>query len=72
MTICANVTYRKTKEEHLIYKHGTLEARGTNVRFHSFPVSIETPYLHETILKYLLPCFFVMCPGIASAMCRHF
>ena len=40
---CVNDTYRKTKEERLIYKLGTLESRGMNVRFHSFPVSIVTP-----------------------------
>ena len=43
MTICANDTYRKTEEERLIYKLGTPEPWGMNVRFHSFPVSIEAP-----------------------------
>ena len=41
-TICANDTYRKTKYERLIYRRGTLEPRGMNVRLHFF-VSIETP-----------------------------
>ena len=41
ITICVNDTYRKTKEKRLIYKHGTLEPRGMNVR--SFPVIIEMP-----------------------------
>ena len=40
---CANDTYRKTEEERLIYNLGTLVPSGMNVRFHSFPVSIETP-----------------------------
>ena len=43
ITICANYTHRKTEEERLIYKLGTLEPRGMNIKFHSFPVSIETP-----------------------------
>ena len=43
IAIRSNDTYRKTEEELLIYKHETLEPRGMNVRFHSFPVSIETP-----------------------------
>ena len=40
---CVNDTYRKAEEERLIYKLGTLEPRGMNVRFHSFPVSTVTP-----------------------------
>ena len=40
---CVNDTYRMTEEERLIYNLGTLEQRGMNVRFHSFPVSIVTP-----------------------------
>ena len=43
ITICVNDTYRKTEEERLICKLGTLEPRDMNVRFHSFPVSIVTP-----------------------------
>ena len=43
MTICVNDTNRKTKEERLIYKLGTLELRGMNARLHSFSVSIVTP-----------------------------
>ena len=35
ITIYANDTYGKTEEERLIYKLGTLEPRGMNVRFHS-------------------------------------
>ena len=42
-TSCVNDTHRKTEEERLIYKLGTLEPRGMNVRFHSSPVSIVTP-----------------------------
>ena len=40
---CANDTNRKTEEERFIFKLGTLEPSGMNVRLHSFPVSIETP-----------------------------
>ena len=43
ITICDNETYRKTKEELLIYKLGTLEPRGMYIRLQSLPVSIETP-----------------------------
>ena len=43
VTSCASDTYRKTEEERLIYKLGTLEPRDMNVRFHSFPVSIVAP-----------------------------
>ena len=43
VTSCINDTNRKTEEERLIYNFGTLEPRGMNVRFHSFPVSIVTP-----------------------------
>ena len=43
VTSCINDTNRKTEEERLIYNLGTLEPRGMNVRFHSFPVSIVTP-----------------------------
>ena len=43
VTICVNDTHRKTEEERLIYNHGTLEPRGMNATFHSFPVSIVTP-----------------------------
>ena len=52
VTSCANDAFRKTEEESLIYKLGTLEPRGVNVRFHSFPVSIETLYLHKTTHIY--------------------
>ena len=38
-----NDTYRKTEEERLIRKLGTLVQRGMNVGFHSFPVTIVTP-----------------------------
>ena len=31
VTCCVNDTYRKTEEERLIYKLGTLETRGINV-----------------------------------------
>ena len=43
VTSCINDTHRKTEEERLIYNLGTLEPRGMNVRFNSFPVSIATP-----------------------------
>ena len=43
VTSCVNDTYKKTEEERLIYNLGTLEPRGMNVRFHSFPVSIVAP-----------------------------
>ena len=43
VTSCINDTNRKTEEESLIHNLGTLEPRGMNVRFHSFPVSIVTP-----------------------------
>ena len=33
---CVNDIYRKTEEERLIYKLGTLLPRGMNVRFHFF------------------------------------
>ena len=36
ITSCVNDTYRKTEEEHLIYKRGTLKPSVMNVRFHSF------------------------------------
>ena len=55
ITMCANDTNRKTEEERLIYKLGTLESRGMNVRFHSVPLPIETPYLHKTIH---IACYF--------------
>ena len=35
---CVNDTYKR-----VIYNLGTLEPRGMNVRFHSFPFSIVTP-----------------------------
>ena len=47
VTSCVNDTYRKTEEERLIYNLGTLEPRGMNVGFHSFPVSIVTPLLYK-------------------------
>ena len=47
VTSCVNDTYRKTEEERLINDLGTLEPRGMNVRFHSFPVSIVTPKLYK-------------------------
>ena len=50
---------RKAEEERLIYNHGTLEPSGMNVRFHSFPVSIETPLLYKQHI-YLIPCFCVL------------
>ena len=43
VTSCVNDTSRKTEEERLIYKLGTLEPRGMTVRFHTFPVLIATP-----------------------------
>ena len=43
VTSCINDSNRKTEEERLIYNLGTLEPMGMIVRFHSFPVSIETP-----------------------------
>ena len=44
---CVNDTHRKTEEERLIYYLGTLEPRGMNVTFHSFPVSIAIPTLYK-------------------------
>ena len=55
VTSCVNDTYRKTEEECLIYILGTLEPRGMNVGFHSFPVSILTPLLYKQHI-YLIPC----------------
>ena len=43
IAICTNDTHRMTEEERLIYKLGTLEPRGMNVRFHSISLSIEAP-----------------------------
>ena len=43
VTSCVNDTYRKTEEERIIHKLATLEPRGMNVIFHSFPVFIVTP-----------------------------
>ena len=42
-TSCVNATYRKTKQERLIYILETLKPRGMKLRFHSFPDSIVAP-----------------------------
>ena len=43
VTSFVNDTNRKTEQERIFYNLGTMEPRGMNVRFHSFPVSIVTP-----------------------------
>ena len=43
VTSWAKDTYRKTEEERLIHKLGTLEPRGMDVRFNYFPLPIVTP-----------------------------
>ena len=42
VTSCVNDTYRKTEEERVTYKLGTMEPRGMKVRVHFFSLHFNT------------------------------